>query len=311
MPNLGLLELGIILLMVLPPLWLIACGVGLWWWRRRRGTEPCPSCAERIKREAKVCRYCGRTVAEAVRSREAVTPPSALMAEIQSSSFDSAYILWANMPGHSNQWCNLDAEQRRKLDTDWNDLVLDAQSNSGVQGAKVVNTDACVAHAPHTDNGLKALVKFAKTLLNDGVSKDIIVRGVIDCVPIYNGVACGIDEEILRNAHRSEGSMQWVGVACTNRVSVPSELWDWESLVCYPVPLKGDSVLLRPVVVWRVPPPEQLIDMIGIGIPIGGQPDWKELHKAQQTAQFGRYIEAQKPTDWSPGTYPHPASLLR
>ena len=59
MPNLGPLELGIMLLLiVLPPLWLVS-----WLVVRRLRMPSCPHCAERIKRKATVCRYCGRSVA--------------------------------------------------------------------------------------------------------------------------------------------------------------------------------------------------------------------------------------------------------
>ena len=225
---------------------------------------------------------------------------------------DFAYVLWADILGFSNLMDKLDSvEDRQRLVTDWKNLIQTAKDESGIAGAEAVHTDACLAFAQHNECGLKALIEFAQMLLNEGVQQKIFVRGAIDCGPIHGGKASHIDDTV-RRAHEFEGNMQWVGIACTRNVTMHTALWSWDRLVVYPVPCKTGDVRLRPAVVWGVPPAKELIDLIGARyLKDGDHADWTMIHKAQPTAQFGRYIEAgRKESSLWPDSYGAPEHLL-
>jgi len=61
MASVGRIELLILSMLCLVPVVLAAVGLAVVW-LLRRDRVPCPYCGERIRREARVCRFCGRDV---------------------------------------------------------------------------------------------------------------------------------------------------------------------------------------------------------------------------------------------------------
>lgn len=61
MAGIGRIELLILSMICLIPVALLAVGL-VFAWALRRDRVPCPYCAERIRKDARVCRFCGREV---------------------------------------------------------------------------------------------------------------------------------------------------------------------------------------------------------------------------------------------------------
>lgn len=61
MAGIGRIELLILGMICLAPVVLLVAGLVVAW-ALRRERVPCPYCAERIRKDARVCRYCGREI---------------------------------------------------------------------------------------------------------------------------------------------------------------------------------------------------------------------------------------------------------
>ena len=110
----------------------------------------------------------------------------------------------------------------------------------------MVYADACLAHAPDTESGLNAMIEFAQTLLNKGVRQKILVRGAIGIGRVHDDPRIGLAGG-FQDIHKLEQELNWIGIACTSQFPVPKTFWDWDKLVCYPVPGKEGLVRLSPL----------------------------------------------------------------
>ena len=68
MANIGRVELLILSILCILPVGMLVVGLVIAWLLRRDGV-PCRHCVERIRRDARVCRFCGRDVGPAADER--------------------------------------------------------------------------------------------------------------------------------------------------------------------------------------------------------------------------------------------------
>ena len=222
----------------------------------------------------------------------------------------SVYVLWADMLGVRDEIKKLSGCDLKKLVVDWDNLVQTAKCKSGILKAEVQSFDACLAQAKYTDDGLKNMITFAQTLLEEGIHKKILVRGAIGVGYLHNNRVIAVAEG-LHPVQQLEQEFNWIGIACTLEFTVPDELWGWDTLVSYPVPSKKDLVRLRPAVAWDVPCAQALAPLIG-----GRHQkesfnyNWIMINKAQPAVQFAKYIEAARKGKRRPNKPPPPEYVL-
>lgn len=221
----------------------------------------------------------------------------------------SVYVLWADMLGVRDEIKKLSGCDLKKLVVDWDNLVQTAKCKSGILKAEVQSFDACLAQAKYTDDGLKNMITFAQTLLEEGIHKKILVRGAIGVGYLHNNRVIAVAEG-LHPVQQLEQESNWIGIACTFEFTVPDVLWGWDTLVKYPVPGKEDFVRPRPAVAWNVPCVQDLAPLIlGRQSKEGDLYTWMMINKAKPAIQFAKYIEAarkggkQKPCDPPPPQY--------
>ena len=222
---------------------------------------------------------------------------------------ETVVVLWADMLGFSEEEKKLGKDERCQLAADWENLIREAKRESGIRGAEVVYTDACLAHAPDTEPGLNTVIEFAQTLLSKGIRQKILVRGAIGLGRIHDDLRIGLAGG-FQDVQELEQELNWIGIACTPQFQVPETFWDWDKLVCYPVPGKEGLVQLRPAVAWDVPPVEELHGLIG-GRSLNERRyyNWMMINKAQTTVRFAKYIEEGRSTR-RPDCAPPPAYVL-
>ena len=66
-------------------------------------------------------------------------------------------------------------------------------------------------------------------------------------------------------AHEIERSLGWVGIACEPGLPEIDGLWNWDVVVCFPIPRKAGKVKTMPAVAWNVPDTNVIIHEAGKG----------------------------------------------
>ena len=106
-------------------------------------------------------------------------------------------------------------------------------------------------------------------------------------------------------AHEIERSLGWVGIACEPGLPEIDGLWNWDVVVCFPIPRKAGKVKTMPAVAWNVPDTNVIIHEAGKGGLMKDQEHmlWETAAKWERTAQFGNYLKAGKSDGLDPGRW--------
>lgn len=112
-------------------------------------------------------------------------------------------------------------------------------------------------------------------------------------------------------AYKIEQSLDWIGIACSPKLPRVDEMWDWDTVVVYPVPKRQGQVQVVSVVSWQVPSAKELTSLIGRkGLMKDGDIlNWEILTKVERTLQFGIYLRAGKASGSNPRLFQSISSM--
>ena len=212
------------------------------------------------------------------------------------------YFMLIDILGFSRVISNLSGEQLLQRMQDWVDLVDTTAVEVGVEETQILS-DTLFVREEDSSDGLKRLLTFARLLLERGLSNGFPLRGSI----VRGNAAFGkltYGDAVIK-AHEIERSLGWVGIACEPGLPEIDGLWNWDVVVCFPIPRKAGKVKTMPAVAWNVPDTNVIIHEAGKG---GLMKDrehmlWETAAKWERTAQFGNYLKAGKSDGLDPGRW--------
>ncbi len=202
------------------------------------------------------------------------------------------YCLVADLLGFSNLMLNLPPALQAARVHEWTNLVETSAQQAGVSQFQLVS-DTVFASAPPTCDGLKGLIAMSQALLSGGVPTALPIRGAI----AYGDVTWGnitFGRPIV-DAYRLSNEEGWVGVCLHD--SCLEQPWSWDSLIAYPVPLKSGAAVIRPAILWDIPPLGDFTKaLISRGLGREGEVlTWEWVNKVQNTVLFGMYARLLRP----------------
>ena len=212
------------------------------------------------------------------------------------------YFMVIDILGFSQIISNLSGEQLVQRMQNWVKLVETTKAELGVGGTQLLS-DTLFVREEDSSDGLKRLLKFAKILLERGLAEGFPLRGSI----VRGNATLGkltYGDAVIKG-HKIERSLEWVGIACEPGLPRVNELWDWDVVVCFPVPRKAGKVKTMPAVVWNVPDSNVIIHEVGKnGLMQNQEPlRWETAAKWERAAQFGNYIKTGKSDGLDPGRW--------
>ena len=221
---------------------------------------------------------------------------------LETESPTPCYFMVADILGFSRMIQNLDDHRQAKRISDWIEVVETTRSQCGVLEIQLIS-DTLFARETNSVEGLSRLISFAQLLLEHGSERFFPIRGAI----VYGDAAWGrlTYGKAVILAHEIERSLDWIGIAVAPWVPEIDLMWDWDMVVCYPVPRKGGPTQLLPAVSWKVPDVNELVRRVtGMGLlSAGDQITWEIISKIERTVQFGMYLRMGKAKCLEPQQY--------
>lgn len=168
----------------------------------------------------------------------------------------------------------------------WTTIVDSLAHQHDIDNIQLIS-DTVFAHTESSTAGLKKLVEFSRSLLNQGVPQSLPIRGAIthgdfDWGRLTYGKA-------VIDAHELETSQNWIGVSCGSLPHI-ADNWGFDSLIAYPTPLKAGLVKIHPVVDWSVPIKELTKYLTDGGLTHNEEViQWDLMEKLNNTVQFSVY----------------------
>lgn len=222
---------------------------------------------------------------------------------------DEVFCYAGDIAGYKNILLSLPpGEQRSRID-EFRKLTHNAASKYEFQDSYIILSDTIFVIAENSKDGLERLLKFSSHILETGIKKALPIRGAIDFGPAeidlrINSV-CG---KAAAHAYTLAEEQDWIGTCCAEdspdnsdrqdnprkaRLPFITELWDFDLVFVYPVPLKNGKILFRPTVSWKVPPYMDFrASTIEKGLVSDKDMDWKYATKVQNTIIFSQYLNA-------------------
>lgn len=200
------------------------------------------------------------------------------------------YFFVGDLLGFAKLASNLSMEELSKRYKEWGAIVEEAKKHAKLEFCFCFS-DTVFAATPFTKEGLQTLLIFARDLLNLGVRKYLPVRGGISWGD-YEWEESHILGSAVVKSYKIEQMQDWIGVVCDHSAPHADELFAVDSLVCYPFPMKGQSMRLWPVLVWNIPSGNELVKFsVMNGLTKKGEElNWDWGRKISNTLEFKLYL---------------------
>lgn len=197
------------------------------------------------------------------------------------------YFFVADILGFSNIVRNSNEHDLVVRINNWTTLVDSLAYQHGIHNIQLIS-DTVFAHTESSTTGLKKLIEFSRSLLNQGVTQSLPIRGAITYGD-FNWGRLTYGKAVI-DAHELEINQNWIGVSCGSLPHV-ADHWGFESLIAYPPPLKTGPIRIHPVVDWSVPLTKELTKyMFSEGLTKKGEIiQWPFMEKFNNTVQFSIY----------------------
>ena len=169
----------------------------------------------------------------------------------------------------------------------WTTLVDSLAEQHGIDNIQLIS-DTIFAHTDSSSDGLKKMIEFSRSLLNQGVSQSLPIRGAITHGEFEWGrLTYG---KAVIDAHELETNQNWIGVSCGSLPHL-ADHWGFDSIIAYPTPLKVGSIKIHPVVDWSVPLTKDLTKYLTDGDLTHNEEviQWALGEKLNNTVQFSVY----------------------
>ncbi len=210
---------------------------------------------------------------------------------------EDGYFFCGDVLGFKEIVMNLDSETLNKRINEWILLIEEVAKNNNIEKYQLIS-DSIFAALDSNEDPTK-LIKFARDLLERGVSKSFPVRGAI----CYGDFSWGkvVYGKAVIEAYKYEQKQNWIGILvdniCADRFASNTTNTASIGLVTYPVPMRQEKIMLFQTISWKVPTFEELAKYLTCG-GLGGQPgfgkvlDWDWGEKIGNTVIYGLYLMA-------------------
>jgi hypothetical protein len=212
--------------------------------------------------------------------------------ETAARRYDMAFgfFFMADLLGFGNIIRNSTPDQSTNRVARWVELVDQAAAAHQIESIQLIS-DTVLAAAGDSPEDLRRLVRFGQHLLNDGVPASLPIRGAI-CWGQYTWGRLTHGKAVVE-AYTLEKAQNWIGISCGIPLPHADGLFDFDSLLLYQPPMKAGPAISRAVVDWRVPPANELMNLLGReGLAANGESfTWDLGQKYSYTVLFAIYKE--------------------
>ena len=200
------------------------------------------------------------------------------------------YCYAGDLLGYKNILQNLSLDDQHKQIKAWKNLVKTTSEN-------LTTSDTVYVKAEDEKDNLKKLLNFSCRMMTEGIKNGLLIRGAIAFGEVV------FDREMnlaygnaVSDAYTLAENQDWIGTCCEPHLPTVDCLWDFDLVFVYPAPMKGGTVLFRPVVSWKVPDYEDLRrTTTEFGLTKKGETmNWKYANRIQNTIIFSLYLKGVK-----------------
>jgi len=232
---------------------------------------------------------------------------------------DEVFCYAGDLLGYKNILLSLPPREQMARISEFMELTHDAANRYGFQDSYITASDTVFLIAENSKDSLKRLLEFSRYMLENGLKKALPIRAAIDFGPAeIDKKSKLVYGKAAAQAYELAEKQDWIGTCCAEnsidedekerppKLPYLNELWDFDLVFCYPVPMKDGQVLFRPVVSWEVPSYRDIRTWtVERGLVSEGNMDWKYVYRIQNTIIFSQYLSAVKfgPVDAKPESF--------
>ena len=146
------------------------------------------------------------------------------------------YCYVGDLLGFQNTILNLDEDKQKHRVEEWILLIEESKEDDHITHSHYVS-DTIFIGAEGNKDGLDALLKFSKNLLERGIENSFLLRGAIAFGKIRWDSRITFGPSIVK-AYNLANNQNWIGTSCDSGLPDIGSLWDFDKVFVYPVPLK-------------------------------------------------------------------------